>query len=195
MRNLFRRQTKTPAPSLRDRSEALREGLSRRDAVLGAAVAATVPLPTLAAPQPVERADLYDRLLILFAEDCAARRVKGDRDLMRAAQLVAGRLWKTAREVTAMPPPKTLEGLKATALAAAIIYEGELCGGGDMAAVAAVGVTRAALAITGTPLPADYSGFGDEPGFHEREIGIYSRPGAVPAWAIAEIEAEDAADA
>ncbi|MCJ2024726.1 hypothetical protein [Methylobacterium sp. J-067] len=194
MRNPFRRQTETVAPSLRDRAEALREALSRRDAVLGAAVAATVPLPVMATP--VERADLYDRLLTLYAEDHNARPARDNPETERAAELVASRLWETARAVADLPAPKTLDGLRTTALAAAIIHEFALCGGKDMNDCAAVGLIRATLAVTGTPLPPGFVGFGDEPDFREREqASMDQRYSAVPAWAVAEIEAEDAANA
>jgi len=178
MRNIFRRQTEATAPTLRERAATLREGLSHHGAA------------------PGERADLYDRLLAAYAEDRAARPITGsdgDEIARRAANLVLNRTWALAREIVSMPPPATLDGLRATALASAILCEAE----GTMedpTTVAAIGLTRAALSITGTPLPPGFGGFGDEPDFKERDRALFNRPGSLPAWAIAEIEAEDAAD-
>ncbi|WP_342167030.1 hypothetical protein [Methylobacterium sp. SD21] len=195
MRNLFRHSVEA-APSLHERADTLRASLSRRDVALGAVVAAAAPLPAMAAPVPVERVDLYDRLLTLYAEDHNARPARDNPETERAAELVASRLWDTARAVTDLPAPKTLDGLRATALAAAIIHEFALCGGKDMNECAAVGLIRASLAVTGTPLPPGFVGFGDEPDFSEREqASMNQRHSAVPAWAVAEIEAEDAANA
>ncbi len=181
MRNPFRRQTETAAPSLRERAAALREGLSRQAA------------PT---PAPAERADLYDRLLVAYAEDRAARPISGrdgDETARRAANLVLNRAWTLARDVVSLPPPSTLEGLRASALASAMLCEAESTTE-DPTTVAAIGLTRAVLAVTGTPLPPGFVGFGDEPDYKQRDRALFDPPGSLPAWAIAEIKAEDAAD-
>lgn len=177
MRNPFRRQTETAALTLRERAAALRENLSRQDAATG------------------ERADLYDRLLTLYAEDREARPVQGREDgtvASRAAILVSNRLWALARETIAMPPPKTMDGLRATALASAILCEAEHSED-DPTTLAAIGVTRAALSVTGTPLPPGFVGFGDETDHEARDDALFAKPGSVPAWAIAEIESQDIA--
>ena len=172
----------------------VREGLSRRAAVLGTAAAVAVPLPAMAAPAPVERADLYDRLMTLYAEDREARPISGREDgtvAKWAADLVTNRLWDLAREVVAMPPPKTMEGLRLTALASLVLCEADYTTD-DPTKVAAVGLTRAVLAITGTPLPPGFVGFGDEDDHKERDSALFAPAGSVPAWAVAEIEAEEA---
>ena len=177
MRNPFRRQTETAAPTLHERAAALREGLNRQD------------------PAPGERADLYDRLLTLYGEDREARPVQGREDgtvASRAAVLVSNRLWALARETIAMPLPKTLDGLRATALASAILCEAEHSED-DPTTLAAIGVTRAALSVTGTPLPPGFVGFGDEADHEARDDALFAKPGSVPAWAIAEIESQDIA--
>ncbi|MCJ2023970.1 hypothetical protein [Methylobacterium sp. J-067] len=177
MRNPFRRQTETAAPTLRERAAALRENLSRQDAA------------------PGERADLYDRLLTLYAEDREARPVQGREDgtvASRAAILVSNRLWALARETIAMPLPKTLDGLRATALASAILCEAEHSED-DPTTLAAIGLTRAALSVTGTSLPPGFIGFGDEADHEECDAALFAKPGSVPAWAIAEIQGKDAA--
>jgi hypothetical protein len=177
MRNPFRRQTETAAPTLRERAAALREGLRRQDAA------------------PGERADLYDRLLTLYAEDREARPVQGREDgtvASRAAVLVSNRLWALARETIAMPLPKTIDGLRATALASAILCEAEHSED-DPTTLAAIGLTRAALSVTGTSLPPGFIGFGDEADHEECDAALFAKPGSVPAWAIAEIEGKDAA--
>lgn len=60
-------------------------------------------------------------------------------------------------------------------------------------ALAAVVATRALLAVTGTALPPGFSGFGDEPDCSERDAALFDKPGSLPAWAVAEAEAEDGA--
>ncbi len=170
MRNPFRRQTETAAPSLRERAAALREGLSRQAA------------PT---PAPAERADLYDRLLVAYAEDRAARPISGrdgDETARRAANLVLNRAWALARDVVSLPPPSTLEGLRASALASAMLCEAE-SSTEDPTTVAAIGLTRAVLAVTGTPLPPGFVGFGDEPDYKQRDRALFDPPGSLPAWA------------
>ncbi len=86
-----------------------------------------------------------------------------------------------------------LEGLRASALASAMLCEAE-SSTEDPTTVAAIGLTRAVLAVTGTPLPPGFVGFGDEPDYKQRDRALFDPPGSLPAWAIAEIEAEDAAN-
>jgi hypothetical protein len=56
--------------------------------------------------------------------------------------------------------------------------------------MAAVYLTRAALAFTSASLPPGFVGFGDEPDCRERDDVLHSGEGALPAWAIAQAEAE-----
>jgi hypothetical protein len=104
-----------------------------------------------------------------------------------AAHRAQGRCWAIAREVIARPPDATLEGLALTALAAAILAERDLTDR-DPTAIAAVGLTRAVFAFTGTPLPSGFSGFGDAPDFKEREDALHRGSCTIPSWAMAGAE-------
>jgi hypothetical protein len=77
--------------------------------------------------------------------------------------------------------------LALTALAAAILAECDPTDR-DPATLAAVGLTRAVLAFTGTPLPSGFSGFGDEPDFKERDDALQRGSYTIPSWAMAEAE-------
>ncbi|MCJ2011805.1 hypothetical protein [Methylobacterium sp. J-076] len=113
-----------------------------------------------------------------FAGFRKARPVQGREDgtiASRAAILVSNRLWALARETIAMPPPKTMDGLRATALASVILCEAEHSED-DPTTLAAIGVTRAALSVTGTPLPPGFVGFGDETDHEARDDALPEHP-------------------
>lgn len=154
------------APSLSERAAELRgslTGQTRRTIVAGS-VAAAVPLPTLAAPVLSERAEHRARLLVAYAEERQARPVAARKNGWtfehEAAGLVYSRCRDIAREVVTLPPPKTADELALTAIAASILTEADLTDR-DPTTVATVGLARAALAFTGTPLPPGFVGFGD----------------------------------
>lgn len=157
------------------------------------ALSPTRSLPTAPRPLPIERAEYRARLLAAYEEDRLRRpisgRVAGGDIEEEAAHLVGLRLWQTAREVLALPPPTTIDGLGLTALAAMVLTEADYTNN-DPTITAAVGLTRAVLAFTGTPFPDGFVGFGDEPDHEERDAAIYSAPGSVPAWAIEQAKAE-----
>lgn len=149
------------------------------------------PAPMAAAP--VERAEYRTRLLTAYAEDRARRPIsntaRGGSIEERAANLVGQRLWSTAREVLALPQPATADGIALTALAAAIMVEAEYTSN-EPAITAAVALTRAVLAFTGAAPPDGFVGFGDEPDHADRDEALYTAAGSLPAWAIAQAQAE-----
>lgn len=157
------------------------------------ALSPTRSLPVAPRPLPVERAEYRARLLAAYEEDRLRRpisnRAKGGDLEEDAAQLVGRRLWQTAREVLALPPPTTVDGLGLTALAAMVLTEADYTND-DPTITAAVGLTRAVLAFTSTPFPDGFVGFGDEPDHEERDAAVYSAPGSLPAWAIEQAKAE-----
>ena len=143
---------------------------------------------------PVERAEYRARLLASYAEDRASRpvtsRLPGWTVRHEAAMLVQRRCWAIAREVVDLPPPKTADGLALAALASAILVEADFTSN-DPTVTAAVGLTRAVLAFTGEPLPPGFAGFGDEPDHRERDQALHNGPeGHLPAWAMAQAQAE-----
>ncbi|MCJ2021170.1 hypothetical protein MKK84_27755 [Methylobacterium sp. E-065] len=144
-----------PATALRERATELRGSLSRRTVVAGT-VATAVPLPALAAQPQSERAEYRACLLAAYAEDRARRPSSKTAEFSsveeRAADLVGRRLWHTAREVLALPPPTTSDGLALTALAAAIMAEAEYTND-EPAITAAVSLTRAVLHLHRGSLP------------------------------------------
>lgn len=159
-----------------------------------AALAPTKPLPPASmAAAPVERAEYRARLLTAYAEDRARRPISNTAEFgsieERAGTLVGARLWQTAREILALPPPATVDGLALTALAAMILTEADYYSA-DPTTTAAVSLTRAVMAFTGTPYPAGFIGFGDEPDHEERDEALYTGPGFLPAWAIEQAKAE-----
>jgi hypothetical protein len=184
--------------TLRDRATELRGSLSRRT-VVADTVAAAVPLPVIAAPQQQERAEYRARLLAAYAEDRRARPVAahlGGWTLEHeASKLVYVRCWNLAREIVALPPSTTIEGMGLTALAAAILIECDFTSN-DPTITAAVGLTRAILATTGTALPPGFVGFGDEPDHGERDDALHAASdGKLPEWALARAQAKfDAED-
>ncbi|SDO59774.1 hypothetical protein SAMN05216360_12926 [Methylobacterium phyllostachyos] len=153
--------------------------------------------PAPMAVAPVERAEYRARLLAAYAEDRAQRPISNVAQFgsieERAAALVGKRLWSTAREILALPPPATTEGLTLTALAATILTEAEFTND-DPAITAAVSLTRAVLAFTGAAYPDGFIGFGDEPDHSDRDKALYTSAGSLPAWAIAQARAEIAAE-
>ncbi|MCJ2120670.1 hypothetical protein MKK65_29635 [Methylobacterium sp. J-001] len=159
---------------------------STRRAALGAILAA--PLASVPATAALERTEYRTRLLIAYAEDRASRpigiRARNGSIDEKAADLVQQRCWAIAKEVTALPPPNTIEGLALTALAAAILSEAD--DRDDPTVIAAAGLTRAVLAFTGTPLPIGFAGFGDEPDHRERDEAVHNAAGSLPAWAVEE---------
>lgn len=186
-----------PNASLRERAAELRSALpspSRRT-IMAASVAAAVPLPSFAAAhtqEPTEYADYRDRLLAAYAEDRACRSIDGEARVGSledvACTLVVRRCWAIADEIGALPPPRTLDGLAVVALAATILWE--VSHPDTMSERAAVALIRSILAMTGTELPPRFSGFGDEPDAAERDAVLYTAPGTLPAWAIAEAKAD-----
>lgn len=154
-------------------------------------IRALPPVPM--ATTPVERAEYRARLLAAYAEDRARRPIgitAGFGSIEeRAADLVGKRLWLTAREVLALPPPTTTGGLALAALAAAILTEADYTSD-DPNITAAVSLTRAVLAFASTPLPDGFVGFGDEPDHEERDAALHAATGSLPAWAIAQARAE-----
>lgn len=198
LKKLIRRD---PADSLRERAADLRgslAGQTRRTVVAGS-VAAAVPLPALADPAaPQERAEYRARLLAAYEEDRLRRPISGRArggDLEEEAALLVGvRLWQIAREILALPPPATADGLALTALAAMVLTEGDYFDA-DPTITAAVSLTRAVMAFTGTPYPVGFVGFGDEPDMMERDRAVYSGTGSLPAWAIEQAKAERLAKA
>jgi hypothetical protein len=98
------------------------------------------------------------------------------------------RLWQVCREIVALPPPKTLDGMVVVAMAAAVMWEGEEPDyTQDRSAIALI---RAVLSASGTAMPRGFCGFGDEPDCSEREDERVSAQGALPAWALARAEAK-----
>ncbi|MCJ2084630.1 hypothetical protein MKK88_01285 [Methylobacterium sp. E-005] len=152
----------------------------------------SLPAAPMAAA-PFERTEYRDRLLTAYEEDRLRRPIGWKVDAgpveERAASLVGARLWTTAREVLALPPPATIDGLSLAALAAAVLTEADYTSD-DPTITAAISLTRAVLAFTGTPLPSGFVGFGDEPDHEERDAALYAAPGSLPAWAIAQAQAE-----
>lgn len=186
LKSLIRRD---PAASLRERATELRDGLNRQ----------TMAADAAAHPQ-LERAEYRARLLTAYAEDRQARpmayRLTGWTLEHEACGLVYARCWDIAREIIALPPSMTPEGMGLTALASAILIEADFREN-DPTITAAVGLTRAVLAATGTPLPPGFVGFGDEPDHEERDNALHTASnGRLPEWAIAQAEAKlDAEDA
>ena len=195
LKNLIRRDAERP--SLRERANYLRGALPSRRAIVAGSVAAAVPLPAMAAAhiqEPTEYADHRDRLLAAYAEDRASRPVTaqlpGWAVRHEAAMLVQRRCWAIAREIIDLPPPQTADGLALAALASAILIEADFTSN-DPTVTAAVGMTRAVLAFTGAPLPPGFAGFGDEPDHRERDEALHAGPdGHLPAWAMAQAQAE-----
>jgi hypothetical protein len=192
LKKLIRRDANTP--SLRERAAELRgslTGQTRRTVVTGS-VATAVPLPAIAALAQQERAEYRARLLAAYEEDRLRRpisnRAKGGDLEEDAAQLVGLRLWQTAREILALPPPTTIDGLALTALASMVLTEADYTND-DPTITAAVGLTRAVLAFTSTPFPDGFVGFGDEPDCEERDAAVYSGTGSLPEWAIEQAKA------
>ncbi|MCJ2120059.1 hypothetical protein MKK65_26390 [Methylobacterium sp. J-001] len=189
LKNLIRRDT---AASLRERATELRGSLSRRTVVAGT-VAAAVPLPALASTTQPERAEYRARLLTAYAEDRASKPIGSVAEFGTveeiAADLVQRRPFEVGREIMALSPPKTLDGLILSALAAAVLCEADHTPH-DPTKVAAIGLTRAVLAFTGTPLPPGFVGFGDEPDHAARDEALHASPGGtLPAWAVAAAQA------
>ncbi|MFK5600096.1 hypothetical protein ACFZ8E_24320 [Methylobacterium sp. HMF5984] len=104
-----------------------------------------------------------------------------------ACCLVMGRVWSICEEIRRLPIPRTLPDLGLTAIASALMWEGE--DPSDSMEVAAIGLIRATLAVTGTAMPPGWTGFGDEPGMLERDRALHTGSGVIPAWAMAEAEA------
>ncbi|MEE7451553.1 hypothetical protein MRF4_29370 [Methylobacterium radiotolerans] len=198
LKKLIRRD---PTASLRERAADLRGSLSgqTRRTVVAATAATAVPLlalanpSTAAPPLPIERAEYRARLLAAYEEDRLRRPISGRAeggDLEEDAALLVGvRLWQTAREILALPPPSTIDGLVLTALAAMVLTEGDYSES-DPEILAAVSLTRAVMTLTGTPYPAGFVGFGDEPDHEERDAAVYSGTGSLPEWAIEQAKAE-----
>ena len=195
LRTSLQKLIRRDAAGLHERADDLRGSLSRRTIVAGT-VAAAVPLPALANSHQPERAEYRTRLMTAYAEDRARRPISDTAEFgsieERAAELVGRRLWATAREVLALPPPSTIDGLALTALAASILTEADFHDN-DPTTTAAVGLTRAVLALTGTPLLDGFVGFGDETDHEERDAALFAAPGSLPAWAIAQATKEHAA--
>lgn len=198
MRNLLNfRFRASSGPSLRERAAELRgtlAGQTRRTVMTGS-VATAVPLPAMAAARiqrPTEYAEYRDRLLAAYAEDRACRSIEGEALINSledvASTLVMRRCWALAEEVTALPVPRTIDGLAVIALAATILWE--VAHPDEMRERSAVALIRSILAMTGTDLPPRFSGFGDEPDVKERDHALYATPGSLPAWAVAEAKAE-----
>ncbi|MDE4915260.1 hypothetical protein PQI07_32255 [Methylobacterium sp. 092160098-2] len=188
LKKLIRRDA--TAPSLRERAAELRgslTGQTRRTIVAGSVAAAV----------PQERAEYRARLLAAYTEERASRPIGIRAEFRsieeRASDLVVQRCFDVAREVVALPPPTTIDGLALAALAAAILTEANYTNQ-DPTTVAAVGMTRAALAFSGASLPPGFVGFGDEPDHKERDTALHAGEGSLPAWAIAQAEAERAAN-
>jgi hypothetical protein len=176
------------------RAADLRGSLSRRTIVAGT-FAAAVPLPVIAATgqqEPNEYAEHRARLLAAYTEDRDCRSIDGQAEAYSlegaACALVVRRCWAIASEIAALPPPRTHEGLAVIALATAILWE--VSHSDEMHDKAAVGLIRSVLALTGHDLPPRFSGFGDEPDVTARDRALYAAPGSLPAWAIAEANAE-----
>lgn len=193
LNKLIRRDKITP--SLRERAAELRSALPSRRSVVAGSVAAAVPLPAIAATQAqeaTEYADYRDRLLAAYAEDRACRSIDGEALINSledvACTLVVRRCWDLAEEVATLPPPRTLEGLGVIALASTILWE--VSHPDEKREKAAVSLIRSILAMTGTELPPRFSGFGDEPDMGARDRALYTAPGSLPAWAIAEAKEE-----
>lgn len=188
LKSLIRR---SPATSLRERANAVRDAIPDQGRRAVAANKAAQPAP--------DCAEYRARLLAAHAEHCARQPISNTAEFgsveERASNLVGQRLWATAREVLALPPPTTADGLALTALAAAILTEADHTGD-DPTSTAAVSLTRAVLAFTGGELPKGFIGFGDEPDHEERDRACYTAAGSLPAWALAQAQAEcDAEDA
>ncbi|TXM64445.1 hypothetical protein FV226_26505 [Methylobacterium sp. WL12] len=197
-------------PTLRERlvgMKAKAEGITPetnqgRRAMLAGSMAAALPLPALAASAPVAsdgRADYLARLLNAYAEDRASKPIGSGGRIgsveEEACRLVLWRCWDLCEEILALPTPRAFDGLALAALAATIELEVSLCGSEDRQMKAAVALTRAVLAITGTALPPGFAGFGDEPDSMARDAVLFRAQGSLPAWAIAEAEAEASDDA
>ena len=208
MRNLLKRQTGAdPKPTLRERFAVMKakaaglapETSQARRSMLAGSMAAALPLPALAASGPVAsdgRADYLARLLAAYSEDRACKPI-GSVVRMgsveeEACRLVLWRCWDLCEEILVLPTPRAFDGLALAALAATIELEVSLCGSEDRQMKAAVALTRAVLAITGTALPPGFAGFGDEPDSLARDAALFSGQGSLPAWAIAKAEAGDA---
>jgi hypothetical protein len=106
-----------------------------------------------------------------------------------AANLVIKFSYSLADEVLRLPAPSTLDGLGVVGLAMAIQCEGmaSLEDGAEFPDDdRLVAVARAILAVTREPLPADWGGWGNEPGYFDREVDyLESGIGTLPAWALA----------
>ena len=170
----------------------MRHEASRRTLLGGLAALPALTVPVIAATDP--HVAYRPQLHAAYAEKRLARPIASvavDYSIEdQAATLVMRRTWKLCDEVLALPTPQTLCGLGVLGLAAAINLEGlaSLQGGvrfeDDDRAVA---VARAILAITREPLPEGFEGWGDEPGYFERESAyLESGLGSLPAWAIKE---------
>jgi len=56
-----------------------------------------------------------------------------------------------------------------------------------------VAIARAILAVTREPLPEAWGGWGDEPGYFDREVDyLESGIGTLPAWALAQAKEDRA---
>ena len=173
-----------------------------RRTMLAGSVAAALPLPALAASGPVasdNRADYLARLLAAYSEDRASKPIgsvaRAGSVEEEACRLVLWRCWDLCEEILALPTPRAFDGLALAALAATIELEVSLCGSEDRQMRAAVALTRAVLAITGTALPPGFAGFGDEADSMARDAALFRAKGRLPAWAIAEAEADASDDA
>ena len=123
---------------------------------------------------------LRDRLIAAHAAAMSVRWVfeveDPDAKPYKAALTVDNELRRLLGEVLALPAPRTMAGLAVVGLAAAMEVEGALSHrcleNEDKLAVTA----RAILSLTGTPLPASFLGFGDEPDFEARERAVLTPP-------------------
>lgn len=163
-----------------------------RRLLLAAAAALAVsarPALGMAAHPDAELLAHRTALLTAHAEHADARAVNESMKIgtpeYEAEVRVARRLWSLISDTFAMPAPKTMEGLAVIGLALALHTEGAVCGcETDDEEFVAVSAARAILSVTGTGLPTDHMGYGDEPNFRERErIALHGRKGRIPEWA------------
>ena len=139
-------------------------------------------------PAPDPHCELLPALLIAYRESHAARPVDWRGDCtpqeQHAAFLTSKRLSDLIAAVLRLPPPRTRESLVALGIAAALDAEGCLHRNGNDEARPLVAVTRTILALTGATLPAEFTGFGDEPDFADRLDASLEGRGSLPAWAL-----------
>lgn len=163
--------------------------LSRRRLAFGLATLPIIASSPAAASD--ERADYRKRLFDAYAEDRAMRPVYGTCDGSsveeEACCLVMARVWSIAYEIGKLPPAKTPAGLGLTAMAAALMWEGE--DPSDSMDAAVIGLIRSTLIVTSTAMPPGWTGFGDEPGMLQRDRALHTGSGVIPAWAMAEAAA------